>query len=104
MDQPVDFETAISATRFGKFNIILFFIALPSTWSSEFDFTSTSYILPAAQCDLELSLVMKGWLNAIAYIGEYKHNLNYHLYYINKYYIFQEPFVVLFYGDILLIL
>lgn len=70
-DELVDFETAISATGFGKFNIILFFIALPSTWSSEFDFTSTSYILPAAQCDLDLSLVDKGMLNAITYLGKF---------------------------------
>lgn len=64
-----DFETAISATGFGKFNILLFLIALPSAWSTEFDFTTMSYVLPAAQCDLEMTLLHKGMLNAITYLG-----------------------------------
>ncbi|XP_045461406.1 synaptic vesicle glycoprotein 2B-like isoform X2 [Harmonia axyridis] len=64
-----DFEEAISATKFGKFNLILILIAIPSGWSSIFETTTMSYVFPAAQCDLSLSLGDKGVLNAVTYIG-----------------------------------
>lgn len=35
-----------------------------------FDTTTMSYILPIAQCDLDLSLENKGMLNAITYLGK----------------------------------
>lgn len=68
--KPADFETAIAATGFGKFNIILLLIAIPSGWSSIFETTTMSYVFPAAQCDLSLTLENKGFLNAITYIGK----------------------------------
>ncbi|XP_044761381.1 synaptic vesicle glycoprotein 2B-like isoform X2 [Coccinella septempunctata] len=64
-----DFEEAISATKFGKFNLLLILIAIPSGWSSIFETTTMSYVFPAAQCDLNLSLGDKGLLNAVTYIG-----------------------------------
>lgn len=67
---PADFETAISATSFGKFNIIYLLIAIPSGWSSQFESTTMSYVIPAAHCDLNLSLQDKGMLNAITYLGK----------------------------------
>ncbi|XP_064212298.1 synaptic vesicle glycoprotein 2C [Tribolium castaneum] len=67
--KPADFETAIGATGFGKFNIILLLIAMPAGWSSIFETTTMSYVFPAAQCDLSLTLENKGFLNAITYIG-----------------------------------
>lgn len=48
---------------------MLFLIALPSALASEFDFTAMSYVLPAAQCDLEMTLLHKGMLNAVTYLG-----------------------------------
>lgn len=69
-DGAADFETAITATGFGKFNIIfLTVIAIPSGWASMLASTTTSYILPVAECDLELSLENKGMLNGILYLG-----------------------------------
>lgn len=65
-----DFEEAISATKFGKFNLLLILIAIPSGWSSIFETTTMSYVFPAAQCDLGLSLDDKGLLNAVTYIGK----------------------------------
>lgn len=64
-----DFETAITATKFGKFNIIMLLIAMPAGWSAVFDTGVMSYVFPAAQCDLDLTLINKGTLNAMIYIG-----------------------------------
>jgi VNT family MFS transporter (synaptic vesicle glycoprotein 2) len=66
---PADFETAISATGFGKYNLLLILVAIPSGWSPVFETTTMSYVFPAAQCDLTLSLEDKGHLNAITYAG-----------------------------------
>lgn len=63
------FEEAISATSFGKYNIMLILMAIPAGWASVFETTTMSYIFPAAQCDLNLSLSNKGSLNAITYLG-----------------------------------
>lgn len=65
-----DFETAISAAQFGKFNFILILLALPMCWCTIFETTTMSYVFPAAQCDLDLSLEDKGLLNAVTYGGK----------------------------------
>lgn len=44
-------------------------IALPCCYASVFEAASTSFIIPSAECDLQLSLVAKGYLNAISYAG-----------------------------------
>ncbi|GLV44909.1 uncharacterized protein CBL_14519 [Carabus blaptoides fortunei] len=64
-----DFETAISATGFGKFNYILLLVALIGSLSSSFATTTMSYVVPVAECDLALTLVDKGMLNASYYLG-----------------------------------
>ncbi|XP_045483324.1 synaptic vesicle glycoprotein 2B-like isoform X2 [Harmonia axyridis] len=71
LTQPVaaTFEDAITATRFGKFNIFLILVSIPGRWSNLFETTTMSYVFPAAQCDLNLSLGNKGVLNAITYLG-----------------------------------
>lgn len=65
-----DFEEAIQATGYGKFNIFLLLIAMQCCISTIFEPGTTAYIIPSAECDLQLSLVTKGWLNAINYAGE----------------------------------
>nr|XP_022910461.1 synaptic vesicle glycoprotein 2B-like [Onthophagus taurus] len=64
-----DFETAISATKFGKFNLLLILIAVPCGWATVCDATTMSYILPSVYCDLGLNLEQRGMLNAITYFG-----------------------------------
>ncbi|XP_055584683.1 synaptic vesicle glycoprotein 2C-like [Uranotaenia lowii] len=66
---PADFETAIAATGYGRFNYLLLLIALPCCTTTVFETTTMSYVLPSAECDLELSLVDKGTLNAVTYVG-----------------------------------
>lgn len=69
-----DFETAISETGFGKFNFILLLVAIPSGWAALLESISMSYVFPAAQCDLKLTLENKGMLNAVTYIGKGRSN------------------------------
>lgn len=69
-----NFEDAISATGYGKFNYILLLVGIPCCFSSIFSTTTMSYILPSAECDLQLSLIDKGTLNAITYAGKEKLN------------------------------
>lgn len=64
-----DFETAIELAKYGKFHYILLGICGLVSTSEEMDVISMSFILPAAQCDLELNTQTKGWLNCIIFIG-----------------------------------
>ncbi|XP_037954979.1 synaptic vesicle glycoprotein 2C-like [Teleopsis dalmanni] len=68
-NEPADFEKAIDAAGFGLFNIILLLAAIPATFASVFETTTMSYILPIAECDLKLTLINKGVLNAMTYGG-----------------------------------
>lgn len=44
-----------------------------ANWTNVFDTTSVSYLLPSAECDLDLSNVHKGLLNGITYMGNCCH-------------------------------
>ncbi|XP_034489631.1 synaptic vesicle glycoprotein 2B [Drosophila innubila] len=67
--QPADFETAMDTAGFGIFNILLILVAVPSAMGTVYETSTMSYILPSAECDLHLSLLDKGILNAITYAG-----------------------------------
>lgn len=64
-----DFEHAIELTGYGKFHYILLAICGLVSTSEEMDVISMSFILPSAQCDLDLNTQSKGWLNSIIFIG-----------------------------------
>lgn len=68
-NQPADFEEAISAAKYGKFNILVLFTMIPTSFATAFSTTTMSYIFPIAQCDLDLSLENKGMLNSVTYLG-----------------------------------
>ncbi|XP_063230490.1 synaptic vesicle glycoprotein 2B isoform X2 [Bacillus rossius redtenbacheri] len=63
------FEKAIELTGYGKFHYILLFVCGFVSTSEEMDVISMSFILPSAQCDLDLNTQKKGWLNSIIFIG-----------------------------------
>ncbi|KAI4457405.1 synaptic vesicle glycoprotein 2 [Holotrichia oblita] len=63
------FETAISATGFGKFNYLVLILSVPCGWAAMMDTTSMSYVAPAAHCHLEMTLEQRGLLNGITYLG-----------------------------------
>ncbi|XP_065354562.1 synaptic vesicle glycoprotein 2B-like isoform X2 [Calliphora vicina] len=64
-----DFETAIAACGFGCFNICLLIVTMSPLISAIFSTSSLSFILPTAECDLQLSLMHKGVLNAMCFAG-----------------------------------
>ncbi|KAG5872869.1 hypothetical protein JTB14_006599 [Gonioctena quinquepunctata] len=67
--QPATFEEAITATGFGKFNMALMIINLFPSIAEIFEVVAISYVLPIAQCDLNLTLKDKGMLNSMAFAG-----------------------------------
>ncbi|XP_017872285.1 PREDICTED: synaptic vesicle glycoprotein 2B [Drosophila arizonae] len=67
--QPADFETAIDAAGFGMFNILLLLVAMGAAMGTVYETSTMSYILPSAECDLHLTLIDKGVLNAVTYAG-----------------------------------
>ncbi|XP_044018646.1 synaptic vesicle glycoprotein 2B-like isoform X2 [Aphidius gifuensis] len=68
-DGPADFERAINAAGYGKFNYLLLLAIVPAGWASIYGSTSMSYVLPSAQCDLSLTLFDKGLLNSMIFAG-----------------------------------
>ncbi|KAK0075133.1 hypothetical protein PV326_011854, partial [Microctonus aethiopoides] len=64
-----DFEKAIELTEYGKFHYFLLAVCGFVSTSEEMDVISMSFILPSAQCDLDLSTAAKGWLSSIIFIG-----------------------------------
>lgn len=66
---PSDFEEAIAATGYGKFNIGLMLCTLPAFWSAVSVTSSISYIFTRAQCDMGLSLLDMGTITAMTYGG-----------------------------------
>ncbi|XP_061392159.1 synaptic vesicle glycoprotein 2B-like [Musca vetustissima] len=68
-ETPADYETAIKVCGFGRFNIILLLAAIPATMGTVFETAVVSFILPSAECDLNLDLVDKGILNGSTYGG-----------------------------------
>ncbi|CAG9858657.1 unnamed protein product [Phyllotreta striolata] len=64
-----NFEEAITATGYGKFNILLLLFMIPSSFTQASEQMAISYILPIADCDLHLTLEQKSLLNAVSFAG-----------------------------------
>ncbi|XP_050667071.1 synaptic vesicle glycoprotein 2B [Leptidea sinapis] len=67
--EKADFERAIELARYGRFHYLLLAVCGLVSTSEEMDVISMSFILPSAQCDLNLTTQTKGWLNSIIFIG-----------------------------------
>ncbi|CAK1580938.1 unnamed protein product [Parnassius mnemosyne] len=67
--EKADFERAIELTGYGRFHYLLLAVCGLVSTSEEMDVISMSFILPSAQCDLNLTTQTKGWLNSIIFIG-----------------------------------
>ncbi|CAH0731748.1 unnamed protein product, partial [Brenthis ino] len=63
-------EEALTFCKFGKFHIRLLAATICSAFASMFVVTTSSYILPVAECDLNMNLMHKGLLNAIPFVGQ----------------------------------
>ncbi|GLV45149.1 uncharacterized protein CBL_05251 [Carabus blaptoides fortunei] len=66
---PVEFEDAVSATGYGVYNLSLLLVCGGLLMAVIMETISMSYILPAAQCDLELTLSDKSMLSAVSFLG-----------------------------------
>lgn len=64
-----EFEDAITKCGFGKFNYILMFLAASLMSSAFTELAAVNYILPVAQCDLNLETRDKGVLSSMGNVG-----------------------------------
>lgn len=62
-------DAALRACTFGYFHIKILMIAFVGNVAGVFISTSTGYLLPVAECDLHMTLLRKGVLNAMPYMG-----------------------------------
>ncbi|KAG5312319.1 SV2B protein, partial [Acromyrmex insinuator] len=69
VNEPADFDTAISTTGYGLFNVLLLLAVLPIAWTAVFDTTTGGFILASAEYDFELTFFRKGMFVAFPYIG-----------------------------------
>ena len=65
-----DVNLALKACGFGLFHMQLLCSAFVAVLSGMVMTNSTSFILPVAECDLDMNLLQKGLLNAAPYIGK----------------------------------
>jgi MFS transporter, VNT family, synaptic vesicle glycoprotein 2 len=65
----VEFEEAIKRCGFGKFNYVLIVLCGSLMGCGFLELTSVTFIMPVAECDLNLSTSDKGILSAIGYVG-----------------------------------
>eukprot|EP00092_Neocalanus_flemingeri_P039522 GFUD01043036.1.p1 GENE.GFUD01043036.1~~GFUD01043036.1.p1 ORF type:complete len:573 (+),score=163.98 GFUD01043036.1:56-1774(+) len=64
-----DYETAIKLTGYGSFHYWLMFVCGWANASDAIEILCISFLLPSAECDLELTPARKGWLSAILFVG-----------------------------------
>lgn len=62
-------DEALTETGYGLFNIFVFFCSGGTLLCLTIETMAMMFIIPAAQCDLELSLTDKGLLSAIGFAG-----------------------------------
>lgn len=68
-NEGADYETAISAAGFGKFQLYLLVITGLIYTNTAIGITIVSFVLPAATCDFRMTSADKGWLAASPMLG-----------------------------------
>jgi len=68
-DNGTDYETAIRLTGYGWFHYWLMLVCGWANASDAVEILCISFLLPSAECDLELTPTRKGWLSAILFVG-----------------------------------
>ncbi|XP_068619921.1 synaptic vesicle glycoprotein 2B-like [Battus philenor] len=63
-------EEGLIICKFGRFHIRLLFTTMAAVFASTLVTTTSSYILPMAECDLNMSIMHKGLLNAMPFFGQ----------------------------------
>jgi VNT family MFS transporter (synaptic vesicle glycoprotein 2) len=67
----------LNISGYGKFHYFLLATCGFVSTSEEMDVISMSFILPSAECDLNLNTHTKGWLNCIIFIGKRHVNMGF---------------------------
>lgn len=68
-ESQVKLEDALAATGFGKFNYALIVLAGAVLGSTYLEIVNVNFILPVAQCELDMTMEDKGLLSSITAIG-----------------------------------
>ena len=68
-DAGCDYDTALARTGYGRFHYLLMLVCGWANASDAVEILCISFLLPSAECDLELSPARKGWLSAILFVG-----------------------------------
>ncbi|XP_023330505.1 synaptic vesicle glycoprotein 2B [Eurytemora carolleeae] len=68
-EEYTEFEDAIKECGYGKFHYILLMVCGWANASDAIEILCISFLLPSAECDLNLSAERKGWLSAILFVG-----------------------------------
>ncbi|XP_064645752.1 synaptic vesicle glycoprotein 2C-like isoform X2 [Lineus longissimus] len=63
------YEQALIRTGYGRFHYKLLFLCGWAVASDSIEVLCVSFLLPSAECDLKLTSIDKGWLNAIIFVG-----------------------------------
>lgn len=64
-------EDALTLCKFGKVHILMLAATLCAIFAAMLVTTTSSYILPVAECDLKMNIMYKGLLVAIPFLGKY---------------------------------
>jgi hypothetical protein len=64
-----NYEAALDKIGFGKFQWLLLFVCGLANASDAVEILCVSFVLPTAECDLNLTSADKGVLNAITFLG-----------------------------------
>ncbi|GBP15310.1 Synaptic vesicle glycoprotein 2B [Eumeta japonica] len=62
-------EDAMCLCKFGRFHWRVLAAALAACFANNIVTANTSYLLPAAECDFDMSINQKGLLNAAPFVG-----------------------------------
>jgi len=65
----VDYEDALSAASYGRFHWWFLFVCGWANASDAVEILCVSFLLPSAECDLDLTSKDKGWLSAVVFLG-----------------------------------
>jgi len=68
-DIGTDYETALGLTGYGVFHYWLMLVCGWANASDAVEILCISFLLPSAECDLQLTPARKGWLSAILFVG-----------------------------------
>ncbi len=66
-----NYEEALKRIGFGKFHYLILIVCGLANASDAVEILCVSFILPTAECDLNMSTADKGILNSMTFLGMY---------------------------------